>query len=87
MNVTALARKFGVDRRTIQRRLKKGWTPPTRRTKRSTKTEQPVPQVTPQPVPHQVPRLVPQSAPPETAWLCPPALLLRPPLWLRCHRS
>jgi len=28
LNVTALAKKFGVARSTIQRRLKKGWTPP-----------------------------------------------------------
>jgi uncharacterized coiled-coil protein SlyX len=30
LNVTALAKRFGVARSTIQRRLKKGWTPPTK---------------------------------------------------------
>src|SRR5215469_15625412 len=30
LNVTALAKRFGVARTTIRRRLKKGWVPPTR---------------------------------------------------------
>jgi hypothetical protein len=30
LNVTALAKRFGVARSTIQRRLKRGWTPPAR---------------------------------------------------------
>jgi hypothetical protein len=88
LNISELARKFGVDRRTIQRRLKKGWTPPTRRTKRSTKptdtSRQDVPhlapQIVPQPMPQDAPHLAPQPAPPnETALLCPPAQIQREP--------
>jgi len=83
LNVTALAKRFGVARSTIQRRLRKGWTPPAgvqrRAAPRATPLAAPVLQVTPQPVPHQVPRLVPQSAPPETAWLCPPAQIQHEP--------
>jgi hypothetical protein len=89
LNISDLARKFGVDRRTIQRRLKKGWTPPTRRTKRSTKptdtsrqdVPHPAPQIVPQPMPQDAPHLVPQPAGDtgEAPWLCPPALLQREP--------
>jgi hypothetical protein len=88
LNVTALAKRFGVDRRTIQRRLKKGWTPPAAPAARRTKT----PQVTPHPVPHEVPQPMPQhikggdpvcvlparepepESASETALLCPPQI-------------
>ncbi len=71
LNISDLARRFGVDRRTIQRRLKKGWTPPARPKRRSLQVEmspQETPQLAPHPapqlVPHPVPQVVPQQAVP-----------------------
>jgi hypothetical protein len=75
LNVTALAKRFGVARRTIQRRLRKGWTPPAVAPKRPGKVRQ-VSHPDVAAVSHSVPHQVPQPVPPdETAWLCPPALL------------
>ena len=41
LNVTALAKRFGVARSTIQRRLKKGWTPPTKAPRKPSKSAAP----------------------------------------------
>jgi hypothetical protein len=66
LNVTALAKRFGVARSTIQRRLKKGWTPPAkvqRKPSKSTAAAAPsMPHPLPQLVPHEMPQLVPQPA-------------------------
>ncbi len=56
LNVTALAKRLGLDRRTVQRRLAKGWVPPAESArKRKTPQARPahVPQSAPHPVPHQ----------------------------------
>jgi hypothetical protein len=63
LNVTALAKAHGVNRRTIQRRLKRGWTPPAapavakgrgERRDKPTATPHPLPQS----MPHEMPQLV-----------------------------
>jgi hypothetical protein len=62
LNVTALAKRFGVARSTIQRRLAKGWTPPARVQRRAT------PPATPDAAPPAAP-----NAPPQVAHLSHPA--------------
>ena len=59
LNVTALAKRLGLDRRTVQRRLAKGWAPPACVAPKPKKARQSVPQqvrqtpqLTPHPMPH-----------------------------------
>jgi len=62
MNVTALAKRLGLDRRTVQRRLARGWVPPTGAATKRKKVQQQVrqmPQVTHEPTAE----VMPQSAP------------------------
>jgi hypothetical protein len=66
LNITALARKFRVNRRTIQRRLKRGWTPsptPPGRTKHRTQHIDITSCQTPRLLLHPAPQVVPQVAP------------------------
>jgi hypothetical protein len=61
LNVTALAKAHGLNRRTVQRRLKRGWTPPTAaptgRGKRRTDAA-PSAATTPHPLPQETPRQI-----------------------------
>ena len=56
LNVTALAKRLGLDRRTVQRRLAKGWVPPTdtapKHPKKVRQQVRQTPQSTPRPMPH-----------------------------------
>ena len=56
LNVTALAKRLGLDRRTVQRRLAKGWVPPTDTAPKHPKTVRQqvrqTPRSTPRPMPH-----------------------------------
>jgi hypothetical protein len=73
LNVTALAKRFGVARSTIQRRLKKGWTPPVKVQRKPSRSATPdaAPRATPDAA------LVPQPA--MQVVTHPPALLQREP--------
>jgi hypothetical protein len=64
LNVTALAKRFGVARTTIRRRLKKGWVPPTRVERKPRKA---VPDALPS-----APPAAPLGAPPYVAPDAPP---------------
>ena len=55
LNVTALAKRFGVARSTIQRRLKKGWTPPAKVLRKPSKA---APDATPRAAPDAAPAIV-----------------------------
>ena len=56
LNVTALAKRLGLDRRTVQRRLAKGWVPPTdtapKHPKKVRQQVRQTPRSTPRPMPH-----------------------------------
>jgi hypothetical protein len=86
VSVSELARKLGIDRRTVQRRIKRGWTPPAAPATRRTKRTKIVPHEAPHPVsqvtPRQSPAVTPQPVPRDTvgqedAWIRPPAQIQR----------